>query len=100
MAQQMKKFPARLITVPTVLVNYPTDINLLLDAMGKVITLTAQWCECFAISDWRQHAYNARHVKRLMRSRPSPSGLSEGAKQKMQQDQIPRASAEKRSPHH
>ena len=35
--------------------------------MRKVITLTAQWCECLALSDWRQHAYNARHVKRLMR---------------------------------
>ena len=26
-------------------VHYPTDINLLLDAMRKVITLSAQWCE-------------------------------------------------------
>ena len=49
-------------------VHFPTDINLLYDAMRKVITLTAQWCECRAISDWRQHAYNVRHVKRLMRT--------------------------------
>ena len=49
-------------------VHYPTDINLLNDAMRKVITLTAQWCEEHDISDWRQHAYNVRHIKRLMRS--------------------------------
>lgn len=49
-------------------VHFPTDINLLLDAMRKVITLTAQWCECLGISAWRQHAYNLRHVKRLMRT--------------------------------
>ena len=49
-------------------VHYPTDINLLNDAMRKVITLTAQWCEEHDLSDWRQHAYNVRHIKRLMRS--------------------------------
>jgi hypothetical protein len=48
-------------------VHYPTDINLLYDAMRKVITLTAQWCEQRQISDWRQHRYNVRHLKRLMR---------------------------------
>lgn len=49
-------------------VHFPTDINLLLDAMRKVITLTAQWCEDLGLSDWRQHGYNVRHVKRLMRT--------------------------------
>ena len=49
-------------------VHYPTDINLLNDAMRKVITLTAQLCEEHDISDWQQHAYNVRHIKRLMRS--------------------------------
>jgi len=48
-------------------VHYPTDINLLYDAMRKVITLTAQWCEREEVSDWRQHQYNVRHLKRLMR---------------------------------
>jgi len=48
-------------------VHYPTDINLLYDAMRKVITLTAQWCDQRQISDWRQHRYNVRHLKRLMR---------------------------------
>ena len=49
-------------------VHYPTDINLLFDAMRKVIALTAQWRQAHGISDWRQWAYNVRHLKRLMRT--------------------------------
>ncbi len=49
-------------------VHFPTDINLLLDAMRKVITLTAQWCELRGLSTWRQHAHNLRQIKRHMRS--------------------------------
>ena len=49
-------------------VHFPTDINLLLDAMRKSITLTAQWCEERGMSDWRQSAYNLRQVKQAMRS--------------------------------
>jgi hypothetical protein len=49
-------------------VHFPTDINLLLDAMRKVITLTSELCENRIMSDWRQSQYNLRHVKRLMRS--------------------------------
>jgi transposase, IS5 family len=48
-------------------VHYPTDINLLYDAMRKVITLTARWCEQQELSDWRQHQYNVGHLKRFMR---------------------------------
>jgi hypothetical protein len=49
-------------------VHFPTDINLLLDAMRKTITLTAQWCDDLGMSDWRQSEYNLRHIKREMRS--------------------------------
>ena len=49
-------------------VHYPTDINLLFDAMRKVVTLTAGLCARHGVSDWRQHAYNVRHMKRLMRA--------------------------------
>jgi hypothetical protein len=48
-------------------VHYPTDINLLYDALRRVITLTAQWCEEHDLTEWRQHAYNVNHVKRCMR---------------------------------
>jgi len=49
-------------------VHFPTDINLLWDAMRKLITLTAQWCELQGLSTWRQHALNLRQVKQHMRS--------------------------------
>jgi IS5 family transposase len=49
-------------------VHFPTDINLLFDAMRKVITLLAELCERHGLSDWRQHDYNVRQVKRLMRT--------------------------------
>ena len=49
-------------------VHFPTDINLLRDALRKVITLTAQWCDDLGLTDWRQSVYNVNHVKRLMRS--------------------------------
>ena len=49
-------------------VHFPTDINLLFDAMRKSITLTAQWCEELSMSDWRQWAYNVRQVKQTMRT--------------------------------
>jgi hypothetical protein len=48
-------------------VHYPTDINLLYDAMRKIITLTGRWCEQKQVSAWRQHQHNVRHLKRLMR---------------------------------
>lgn len=49
-------------------VHYPTDINVLNDAVRKVIILTARLCEAHGLSTWRQHAYNVRHVKKLMRT--------------------------------
>jgi hypothetical protein len=49
-------------------VHYPTDINLLWDALRKVITLISRLSEAYGLSDWRQYAYNLRHVKRLMRT--------------------------------
>ena len=49
-------------------VHYPTDINLLLDAMRKVIFLTAALCEGSGITDWRQYRYVYRNIKKLMRT--------------------------------
>lgn len=48
-------------------VHFPTDISLLFDAMRKVIELIATWCRRCGMSDWRQSAYNVKHLKRLMR---------------------------------
>ncbi len=46
-------------------VHYPTDINLLFDAIRKVITLTALLCSILGISGWRQSSNNLRKVKKL-----------------------------------
>ena len=48
-------------------VKYPTDINLLLDAMRTVISLTAKLCDNHDVSDFRQSKYNIRQVKQFMR---------------------------------
>jgi len=48
-------------------VHYPTDINLLLDAVRKIITLTAAYAEMNGLEGWRQSVYNCRQVKRAHR---------------------------------
>lgn len=49
-------------------VHYPTDITLLMDAMRKVITLTADWCGQTQQTEWRQYRYQISVLKRLVRS--------------------------------
>jgi hypothetical protein len=49
-------------------VHYPTDINLLLDAMRKVIILTTRLCFAFGIDGWRQSSHNLRKIKKLYRT--------------------------------
>lgn len=48
-------------------VHYPTDINLLLDAVRKTITLTADYAALTGLGGWRQSAYNCRQMKRAHR---------------------------------
>jgi len=48
-------------------VHYPTDINLLLDAMRKVIFLVAYLCVRAGIPGWRKYAENFRKIKGLFR---------------------------------
>ena len=48
-------------------VHYPTDINLLFDAMRKMISLIAIICSEIGITFWRQSHHNILAVKRLMR---------------------------------
>lgn len=48
-------------------VHYPTDINLLFDAIRKVITLIAAVCSSLGITTWRQSEYNIRKIKKLFR---------------------------------
>jgi len=48
-------------------VHYPTDANLLLDAVRKTIETCATLCEGENLSDWRQSAYNVRLFKKAYR---------------------------------
>ena len=48
-------------------VHYPTDINLLFDAMRKIITLIAALCTLCKLSGWRQSEHNIKMIKRLFR---------------------------------
>ncbi len=49
-------------------VHYPTDINLLLDAMGKVIHLMSLVCATSGMTDWRQSDSNLKKVKQAYRN--------------------------------
>jgi len=49
-------------------VHFPTDTNLLFDAIRKMISLIAIVCSEIGITAWRQHDYNIKNVKRLLRS--------------------------------
>jgi hypothetical protein len=72
-------------------VHYPTDINLLFDAMRKIITLTARLCEEHDLSEWRQYAYNVRHLKRLLRAaqmKKRGGGSSEAQKEKRHEQMV------------
>ena len=48
-------------------VHFPTDINLLFDAIRKMITVTMRICCCLNISDWRQGNHHIRKAKRFYR---------------------------------
>ena len=48
-------------------VHYPTDINLLFDAMRKIITLTMALSNQFDLSGWRKGQHNLKKVKKLFR---------------------------------
>ncbi len=48
-------------------VHYPTDINLLFDAMRKVILLIMALCDDLGMSGWRKGVYNLKKVKEYFR---------------------------------
>jgi len=50
-------------------IHYPTDANLLLDGIRKLVALCAAMAKLVPLSGWRQHVYlraKARHLKRLI----------------------------------
>lgn len=44
--------------------HFPTDINLLFDAMRKAIQLTSRLCQASELSGWRQSKHNIKKLKR------------------------------------
>ena len=48
-------------------VHFPTDINLLLDAIRKVIEISAELSNACNLPGWRQHHYHQRQFKRQYR---------------------------------
>jgi transposase, IS5 family len=69
-------------------VHYPTDINLLWDAMRKVMELTARLCIQYGRSDFRQSVYTMKQMKRLLRivqSKKRYRGRTEEQKKKQSQ---------------
>lgn len=48
-------------------IHYPTDSNLLLDAMRCTIKKTAKLCKKHKIAGWRQSDYRIKKLKKLMR---------------------------------
>jgi len=54
-------------TVAETDVHYPTDINLLLDAMRKIIVLIMALCDSIGVKGWRKGIDNIKRVKKAFR---------------------------------
>jgi len=69
-------------------VHYPTDINLLLDAMNKVISLLSVVCAEEGLADWHQSEHNKRKLKKLYRKAQNlKRSNSKDPKKKAQKEQ-------------
>jgi hypothetical protein len=70
-------------------VHYPTDINLLFDAMRKVIMLIARLCEDYGVSGWRQKNYNIKKIKNVFRkAQMTKRSTSKDSEKKKKQNKI------------
>lgn len=69
-------------------VHFPTDINLLFDAMRKSIELTSRLCEKRKLKGWRQYRYNINRIKRLYRyAQSSKQGGARTEEQKQRKEE-------------
>jgi len=71
-------------------VHFPTDINLLLDAIRKVIEISAELSSTYKLPGWRQHHYNQRQFKRQYRKvqRLKHSTSKDESKQQRKEQEI------------
>lgn len=76
-------------------VHYPTDINLLWDAMRKVVELTAAAAEAAGVGGWRKSKHLLRELKRLFRrAQQAKRSTSSDPVKKAKQDEVVRAAHE------
>ena len=68
-------------------VHYPTDINLLFDAMRKVITLIVRVCAELGLCGWRQSKHNLKKLKRLYRQAQQLKRMRAGTAERAQEKQ-------------
>ena len=66
-------------------VHFPTDINLLLDAMRKIVTLLGRLCLSLGLTAWRQSAHILRKLKRLYRGAQNQKRRSRKSRDKSQE---------------
>jgi len=66
-------------------VHFPTDINLLLDAMRKIVTLLARLCLLLGLTGWRQSAHILRKLKRLYRAAQNQKRRSRKSRNKSEE---------------
>jgi hypothetical protein len=70
-------------------VHYPTDINLLFDALRKIICLTATLCATCGLTGWRQSIHNIKTVKKLFRkAQKLKRSTSKDPKKKEQREKL------------
>lgn len=70
-------------------VHFPTDINLLLDAIRKVIFLMAALCSELGITGWRKYRYKFNQVKSLYRKcQKMKRSTSKNNKKKKKRDKL------------
>jgi hypothetical protein len=74
-------------------VHYPTDTNLLWDALRVVLRETGRACEHYGVGGWRQWRYHSRCVKRLFRhtQRLRYSNSKKSAQQAYKRQQVHQA---------
>lgn len=73
-------------------VHYPTDINLLFDAMRTVVRLSSHACAKLGDTDWRQQRYRLRQLKRAFRQtqKTKPTQYKNAARLKANQEKVTR----------
>lgn len=69
-------------------VHYPTDINLLFDAMRKLIQLTERYATQQNMTGWRQYQYNVRQIKQAYRKCQQLKRSSSNKEEKKKERQL------------